>query len=273
MLTKRDQNAGENRQWLMLAGAGGGILTLLMLIGLVWFGIFAPSGHVGQSAGEALSQPLRAVLVEQAQLMGLPLEAGSQAFWFLARAGGIVAYLLLWLATCWGIMMSSKLTQGYVTVPAAFALHEYLPILSMVFVALHVLALLGDTYISFSIWQLLVPFTSSYEPFWTGLGSLSFYLSLALIASFYLRKQISQKVWRAFHYTSYLAYLIALTHGVMAGSDSGTPGMRVIYLVTGGLSLFLVYYRLLSYLPRKNHTRPGRLPAHEPARPRIDQDS
>ena len=139
-------------------------------------------------------------------------------------------------------------------------MHEYLPILGVVFAAFHALALLGDTYIGFNIWQILVPFTSPYEPFWTGLGSLAFYLFLALIVSFYIRKKIGQKVWRVFHYTTYLAFLTALLHGVMAGSDSGTLGMRVLYLVTGGISLFLVYYRMLSYAPRKSRVRNSRFP-------------
>ena len=82
-------------------------------------------------------------------------------------------------------MMSSKVIKGVVSIPVAFALHEYLPILGVIFAALHALVLMGDAYIGFTPWQLLIPFTSSYKPFWTGLGVLAFYLFVALIASFY----------------------------------------------------------------------------------------
>ena len=104
----------------------------------------------------------------------------------------------------------------------------------------------------------LIPFASSYKPFWSGLGSLALYLFLAIILSSYLRKQIGQKSWRLFHYTSYLGFLLALLHGLMAGTDSNTLAMHTLYLVTGGVTLFLIYYRALSYTPRKTHGRQGR---------------
>ena len=61
---------------------------------------------------------------------------------------------------------------------------------------------------------------------------------------------IGQKAWRAFHYTAYLAFLLALVHGIMAGSDSASPAMRALYLLTGGTSVFLLLYGLLAYAPR-----------------------
>jgi len=207
--------------------------------------------HLSRAVAGLLPTTWQASLGAQAQAMGLPLAAGSKAYWYMARAGGVLSYVLLWLATCWGIMMSSKFIKGVVDVPVAYALHEYLPILGVVFAALHAAVLLGDSYIAFKPWQLLVPFASPYKPFWTGLGVLAFYLSVALILSFYVRKRIGQKTWRALHYTSYLAFLIALLHGVMAGSDSGATAMRLLYLVSGGLSVFLLLYRLLAYAPKQ----------------------
>ncbi len=264
MLSKRNQSAEEDKQRLLRGGAVGGVLLVILLFALAGkAGDQDQLSLISQSLAGGLPSLLRHTLGEQMQVMGLPLEAGSQAYWYVARAGGVVAYILLWLATCWGIVMSSKVTKGYVNIPAAFALHEYLPILGVVFAAFHAVALLGDTYIGFDIWQLLVPFTSSYEPLWTGLGSLAFYLFLAITASFYVRKQIGQKVWRSLHYLSYLAFLIALLHGVKAGSDSGTLGMRALYLATGGISLFLLYYRILSYAPRKSRDRLRSLSARE----------
>ena len=256
MLTRKNETSGENKQSLLLIGIVGGFLLLVLLAILAKAGEIDPTALFERRTAVTSIQAMRTNLEVQARLMGLPFTAGSQAFWYLARAGGIVAYLLLWLATCWGIMMSSKVIKDYVPVPVAFALHGYLPILGVVFAAIHALALLGDTYIGFSLFQLLVPFTSSYEPIWTGFGSLAFYISLALLLSFTIRKKIGPKVWRAFHYTAYVGFLLALVHGVMAGSDSKTQVMQMIYLTTGGISLFLLYYRLLAYAPRKSRTKP-----------------
>lgn len=251
--TEREKYVVDRKLLGILAAALA--LVLLLALTFLWLEYRASSGQsglevIGRLAVTLLPPPARALLGQQARLMGLPLATDSHAYWYLARAGGVVAYILLWLATVWGIMMSSKVIKGVVSVPVAFAMHEYLPILGVVFAALHALVLLGDTYIDFTLWQLLVPFAGPYKPLWTGLGILAFYLSLALIVSFYFRKRIGQKAWRAFHYTAYLAFLIALVHGMMAGSDSGSAAMRALYLVTGGTSVFLVLYRLLAYAPR-----------------------
>jgi predicted ferric reductase len=254
MATRNSEVNRGNKRLPALAIAVTVVLTLAATI-LLWRDYQAAAdssllGRLASSAVAMLPPAWQMALGEQARTMGLPLAEGSEAYWYLARAGGVVAYVLLWLATCWGIMMSSKVIKGVVGTPIAFALHEYLPILGVVFAALHALVLLGDAYIGFTPWQLLVPFASPYKPFWTGLGVLALYLFIALITSFYARKRIGQKVWRSLHYTSYAGFLMALSHGLMAGSDSSEPVMRALYLFTGGAAIFLVLYRLLAYAPR-----------------------
>ena len=257
MLSRKTETKDEQKQLLLLISGAGGFLLLLAIV-LAARGNPALVSQVEQGLARTIPPALHAPVVDQAAAMGIPLEAGSQAYWFLARAGGIIAYLLLWLATCWGIMMSSKVMKGYMNFTRAFSLHEFLPMLGVVFAAIHALVLLGDTYIGFDLQQLLIPFSSSYKPIWTGLGSLAFYMFLALIASSYLRRSIGQRSWRAFHYTSYLAFLFVLMHGLMAGSDSGSLGVRALYVVTGGISLFLVFYRMLAHAPKQARERAGR---------------
>ena len=42
-------------------------------------------------------------LAREAQVMGMPLIEGSSAYWYVARSGGILAYLLLWFAVFLGV--------------------------------------------------------------------------------------------------------------------------------------------------------------------------
>lgn len=260
MSTDNNKVAIDKRLLIIMIGGMGALL--IVTLAALWR---ENAAEAARAALGVLPAPVRASAVEQAQLMGLPLAEGSHAYWYLARAGGVMAYLLLWLATCWGIMMSSKVIKGVVDVPVAYALHEYLPILGVVFAALHAVVLLGDSYIDFAPWHLLVPFAGPYKPLWTGLGIVALYMSVALIASFYVRKRIGQKTWRALHYTSYLAFLLALLHGVMAGSDTGSMTMRLLYVLTGGLSVFLLLYRMLAYMPRPQRAATTR--ARPPAGP------
>ena len=185
-------------------------------------------------------------LAQEAQMMGLPLVAGSKAYWYVARAGGLIAYLLLWLATMWGVLMSSKMVKGKIDAALVYGMHEFLPMLAMVFAGLHAAVLMGDAYVGFNLVDLLVPFAASYRPLWTGLGSLALYLSIALIASFYLKHLVSRKLWRALHYTTYLAFGLAMVHGIMAGTDTSSPVVRWMYIASGAALLFVTLYRILT---------------------------
>jgi sulfoxide reductase heme-binding subunit YedZ len=262
VLSRKTETTDKNRQSLLLLSSVGGSLLLILFFYLAGAPLIERYPELINLAQQAVARNIPqsglAILADQAQAMSIPLESGSKAFWYLARAGGIVSYILLWLASCWGIMMSSKVIKGYINFASAYALHEFLPLLGIVFAALHALVLLGDSFIGFNLQQILIPFTSTYEPFWTGLGSLAFYLFLAIVLSSYLRKQIGQKSWRIFHYTSYLAFLFALVHGLMAGTDSDTLAVRLLYIVTGGITLFLIYYRVLSHSPKSNHAHKRR---------------
>jgi DMSO/TMAO reductase YedYZ heme-binding membrane subunit len=192
-----------------------------------------------------VTTPLLGYAAREAQVMGLPVAEGTKVYWYLARAGGLIAYLLLWAATLWGVMMSGKTLKGRIDAALLYAMHEFLPILAMVFAVFHAVILLGDSYIRFDLFDLLVPFQAPYRPVWTGLGTLSLYLSLALIASFYIRSIISRRVWRLFHYTTYLAFILAMMHGVMAGTDASQPVVQWMYVLTGQTLLLVTLHRVL----------------------------
>lgn len=220
-------------------------------------------GITGLAAGAALliagqqvwlnaaSQGPTVDLAAEAQVMGLPLTGDSPVYWYVARSGGIIAYLLLWLATIWGIVMSSKMMKGLISAPLIYSMHEFFPLLAVIFATVHALVLLGDAYINFSLLNILIPFTGPYKPLWTSMGSVAFYLSVALLISSYIRDRIGRKTWRMLHYSAFIAFVAAMMHGIMAGSDTSLPLMRGIYLFTGLSVLFATIFRILTAKPRR----------------------
>jgi DMSO/TMAO reductase YedYZ heme-binding membrane subunit len=83
---------------------------------------------------------------------------------------------------------------------------------------------------------------------------------VALIASFYLRKWIGRRTWRLFHYVTYLAFTLALVHGLMAGTDSRLPAMQILYYGTGLSIIFFTSYRVLTIKTdarRNTSSQPG----------------
>lgn len=188
--------------------------------------------------------------------------ATPQVFWFLSRSSAIVAYSLLWLSMAFGLIITNKLARLWPGGPVAFDLHQYTSLLGLAFALFHALILLGDKYMNFHVLQILTPFaTSGYRPAWVGLGQLAFY-SMAIVAlSFYLRRQIGSHIWRLIHYLSFGAYLLALTHAVVSGTDSVVFWASGLYWLSGGALLFLFFYRVLlavtkPYFRTIKHERP-----------------
>ena len=177
------------------------------------------------------------------------LSVEQNYFWYLARGTAITGYLLLWLNMMMGIGMSSKLSNTWPGRLISSELHQFTSLLGILFSVVHGLLLLGDQYLSYSILQVFIPFSSTiYRPFWVGLGQISVYLWGTLILSFYIRKKIGKKIWRVFHLSGYLTFVFVLLHGIFAGTDAGTPWMTAIYWSTGSIILALTFYRVAAMM-------------------------
>ncbi|MEM7346301.1 MAG: ferric reductase-like transmembrane domain-containing protein, partial [Chloroflexota bacterium] len=126
------------------------------------------------------------------------------------------------------------------------AMHTYLSWIAIGLSVFHAMILLFDSYYTYTVSNLLVPFTGPYEPLWVGLGTLGFYIMLLVSASFSWRKWMGYKFWRKLHYLSFVSYIMVTFHGIMAGTDSGNLGMNIIYWGSGLAVFFLTIYRILS---------------------------
>jgi DMSO/TMAO reductase YedYZ heme-binding membrane subunit len=89
-----------------------------------------------------------------------------------------------------------------------------------------------------------VPFLSPYRPVAVGLGILATYLVLAAHVTGPLRASIGRVAWRVIHVLSFPAFWLVSAHGILAGTDSHTTGMRLVYLACSGLVLALLALRL-----------------------------
>lgn len=170
----------------------------------------------------------------------------TKSFWYLSRSSGFVAYLLLWGSVAWGLLLTTKLAKGKVRPAALLNAHQFLSNLALGFALFHGLVLMGDRYLSFPLAAVLVPFAGAYEPLLVAFGQIALWLSLLLILSFYVRRQIGQRVWRLLHYLSFVVYFAAWVHAYFLGTDSTLLGVKVLYAVTAWVIVFLTLYRILS---------------------------
>ena len=90
-----------------------------------------------------------------------------------------------------------------------------------------------------------MPFSGPYRPIWVGIGQLALGLSLLVFLSFYVRKRIGQKRWRSLHYLSFVAFLGATVHGLMAGTDTAASWVVLGYAAHAAIVVFLLTYRIV----------------------------
>ncbi|MEI7847598.1 MAG: hypothetical protein WCK35_17480 [Chloroflexota bacterium] len=168
----------------------------------------------------------------------------QQFWWFITRSAGIVAYLLLWLSVVWGLAVPSKLVAPVLEGVYTFDFHQFISLLSIAFVLLHILVLTLDRYLPYSLFQILIPFISPYRPEWVGLGVISFYIMLIVAGTFYIRARIGMNTFRQIHYFSLAAYLGVTLHGLFSGTDSPLVSMQFIYLGSSFVVIVLTVYWL-----------------------------
>jgi sulfoxide reductase heme-binding subunit YedZ len=184
--------------------------------------------------------------------------------WAVARSSGLVSFLAATGAVILGTRRPSGLPIG--GLPArVYALHRALGIASVLGMAVHLVALWADDFVEFTASQLLiVPWTSSYEPFAVTLGWLAMIALLLTAASGALRRLLPG--WRVVHALAFLTFALGLIHGLLAGSDSGSPLALAFYLATLLMVGWATYRRLFSSSPPFRHYRKKTMPSTPSAR-------
>lgn len=224
----------------------------------------AQAGMGRAPGGLQLRTPASRMLVAIAILLGtvaalsalpplLPALSGSlvgsepKGYWYLSRASGLISYILLWLSMAAGIGITNRLAGVWPGLASTLDLHRYLSLLGLFFALFHALVLMGDGYINYDIAQLIVPFGSSgYRQAWVGLGQLALYMMAAVGLSFFVRRRIGVRWWRVIHSVSFAVFALALVHGLLSGTDSGSLWAAAMYWSSAGSVLFLAIYRMLS---------------------------
>jgi len=158
----------------------------------------------------------------------------DHALWYLSRATGVVALLVLSLTVVLGVVIGKRGRVRGLPRGAGVGLHRNASLFAVTLVTCHVLSAVLDPYVAIGWIAVVVPFSSSYEPLWLGLGALALDLAIALVVTSLLRFRLGIATWRAVHWLAYLAWPIAVVHGIGAAVDlrSGVLLVVVLAMVT-----------------------------------------
>lgn len=164
----------------------------------------------------------------------------STAFWYATRASGIMALVLLTATMVLGLVTTNRVKARNWPGFVQQELHRRISIIAVVFLAIHVLTSVLDTFVSISWLSIVIPFTSSYGRFWVGVGAISLDLMLAVFVSSLVRQRIKPGTWRALHWLAYASWPVALAHTFGMGTDAGEAwviavGVLCVAAVAAGL--------------------------------------
>lgn len=148
-------------------------------------------------------------------------DPGAHLFWITSRAAGITALVLASAAVCAGIAQGGGIALLRGRSAQLRTLHEALSIAALAALAVHGLALLGDSYLGAGPLDIVLPFSLGYRPFWTGLGIVGGYGLAALSLSYYARARIGVARWRRLHRFVAVFWLLGVVHTLGSGTDAG----------------------------------------------------
>jgi hypothetical protein len=162
----------------------------------------------------------------------------SQLVWYVARAGGIVAWALLAGSVIWGLTLSTR-PLGRRPRPAwLLDLHRFLGGLALVFTGVHVLAVLADSYVHFSLVDVLVPLTGDWHPLAVAWGIVGMYLLLAVELTSLAMARLPRRLWRRVHLASFPLFAVTSVHALTAGTDRhSTAFLLAVALAIGVVAL------------------------------------
>jgi sulfoxide reductase heme-binding subunit YedZ len=186
-------------------------------------------------------------------------EEGGTAVWDASRASAFAGYVLVWASVMVGLALSLRLRMPGLSKTWSLETHRILSALALSFVLTHILATILDPFVHFKVLDGVVPFTSAYRPLQVGLGTIATWLLVAVLGSTAMAGAMPFRAWRWLHALAFPCWVLALVHGLTAGTDTGSLPAVLLYAITGAWVAWLAVLRLYArrQLPVRRETRTG----------------
>lgn len=187
------------------------------------------------------------------------MTVGPSTYWYLTRATGAVALILLTLSVAVGVAAFGRVKTHRWPRFAIDGIHRTVSLLAIVFLVIHIATAVLDSFAPIRLADAIIPFAGSYRPLWLGLGAAGFDLLLAVIITSLLRARFGYRTWRAVHWLAYLAWPLALVHGLGTGSDVRLGWMLAANVACTAVVLVAVITRAMIGWPKHLRLRLGAL--------------
>ncbi|MDW3219178.1 MAG: ferric reductase-like transmembrane domain-containing protein [Acidimicrobiales bacterium] len=151
--------------------------------------------------------------------------------WYLTRTSGLLGWVLLAVATIWGLLLASRVLERRPSPAWLLDLHRHLGNLTLLLTVVHVGAIVIDDFVDYTLAEVLIPFRSDEETTAVALGVVSAWLLVVVQASSWMRRRLDQRLWRLLHLLSAPLLILVLVHGWLVGTDADNPIVVIVSLV------------------------------------------
>lgn len=171
----------------------------------------------------------------------------SQTWWLVARASGITAWAALSGSTIAGLLLTTRPAPSRPGRPWLLDVHRTLGGICCWLVGLHLIAVVADSYESFTAVNLLVPFTVPWNGLAFDLGVVSLYLLAAVEVTSLYQQRLPRRAWRLVHHGGFVLFWTVTAHGLLAGSDTTGALLFTTQAATAAVVATLSLYRLVAW--------------------------
>ena len=189
----------------------------------------------------------------------------EQMWWYLARAGGLVATVVLLGSLVLGVLLATRAMRTIDRPAWLLAMHRWFSALAVIGTVVHLLALVADNYVHFGVKEILLPMGSSWKAFPVTLGVIALYLLIAVQVTSMFMKKLPKRLWRSVHMASYAVVWLAVLHAGTAGTDAGNRAYQFIALLLTIAAVSMVVLRIV--VGRKGPERASARDALKPSTP------
>jgi predicted ferric reductase len=150
----------------------------------------------------------------------------GQAWWYVTRASGLVAWALLAASVALGTLQAARRSPRR-TASWYVDLHRGLSGLACFAIAAHLVALLADSFADFTLAEVVLPLERRSDTWGVTWGVATLYLVAAVEVTSLAQRRLTYRTWRRIHYLGLVVFWTATLHGVLVGTDTGNWALRV----------------------------------------------
>jgi predicted ferric reductase len=179
--------------------------------------------------------------------------------WLAIRASGLTAWGLLSAVVIWGILLRTRLLGRVASPMRLLDMHRWLGVTALVFLLIHMVLLIFDKSVSFTIGQILIPGTAPWKAFDVALGTIAFWILIPVTIIGRIRPRLGKRgnAWfKRSHYLAYAAWPLATAHYILAGTDALAAWSLAFLIAISAVIVFALIAR--GFVPAPAPTRPIR---------------